>query len=580
VSLLPASSRLNRQILASIGGLVLIAAVAFLPDLGRPVADEERGVVTAFRGRIVAINQPPVDPDPGTPPVPSATVTALDGPRAGETFEALLAGPGGSQSIAGYEAGDEVVVTITQAPDGGEPFVAVSDRWRLPSLQLLALVFAAAVLVVGGWHGARALVALGLTIAVIVKVLLPLVISGVAPVPLAVAAATGITVVTIALTEGLRRSSFAAILGTAGSLALTGLLGAGLTAAMDFTYLAGSDLAFLATQGGQGLDLRGVLLAAFILGAVGVLDDVTVTQAALVDELAGRGGLRGRDLTRSAMAIGRSHIAATVNTLFLAYVGAGLPLLVVLLVSRLPTELVLNDEVIATEIVRALVGSLGILAAVPLTTFIAVSLLPDARAPAPGWGTGPSSRRRGVLLGAGLVGALLLATAALPAMTSGPRAPLSPDVFDPGASVPVAPSVPPAGEMSPLPEPDDPLLVGIGDPVPIEVDGRAVGTVVVTDLRRDGAAPPQTSDRVLATVDYTAVESFPLTAGSWVVLLSDGSEVPLVEPDGAASAGPVLGAGETVTVRLEGEIPRDAVDPFLIYLDLRTSAYVVALPIE
>ena len=239
----------------------------------------------------------------------------------GKQLDAYLSGPSGSQDTSTYAAGQEVVVTITKTPDGSQDYVEVSDRWRLPGLGILALLCAIAVVVVGGWQGVRALIALGLTAVVILKILLPLMISGVPPVPLAVLTASGVTVVTILMTEGWRRSSLAAILGTTGALAITGLLAAIATAMLGFTYTAGSDLAFLATPGGGGLDLRGILLAAILLGAVGVLDDVTVTQAVLVEELTGQGQLRGAALVRSAMTIGRSHIGATVNTLFLAYVG-------------------------------------------------------------------------------------------------------------------------------------------------------------------------------------------------------------------------------------------------------------------
>ena len=296
----------------------------------------------------------------------------LDGPRSGERIDAYLTGPSGSQDTSTYAAGQEVVVTFTKTPDGSQDYIEVSDRWRLPGLAGLALICAIAVVIIGGWQGVRALVALGLTAVIILKILLPLIIAGVPPVPLAVLTASGVTVVTILMTEGWKRSSIAAILGTTGALALTGLLAAITTSLLGFTYTAGSDLAFLATPGGGGLDLRGVLLAAIILGAVGVLDDVTVTQAALVDEMAHKGRLHGRPLVVSAMTIGRSHIGATVNTLFLAYVGVGLPLLVLLMVSAQPSAAVLNDELIATEIVRTLIGSLGIVMAIPLTTFIAV----------------------------------------------------------------------------------------------------------------------------------------------------------------------------------------------------------------
>ena len=167
----------------------------------------------------------------------------------------------------------------------------------------------------------------------------------------------------------------------------------------------------MTVPGGAGLDLRGVLLAAIILGAVGVLDDVTVTQAVLVEELAEKGDLRGPALIVSAMRIGRSHIGATVNTLFLAYVSVGLPLIIVLYVSHQPTGAVLNDETIATEIVRTLIGSLGIIAAIPITTFIA-GLLAEGRAgDTEGWETFRSrSLSRFLVTVAGIITLLVVTT--------------------------------------------------------------------------------------------------------------------------------------------------------------------------
>ena len=483
--------------MATIGGLALIGIILLLPDFAQRPA-QEREAIAAFHARIVEIRPPATNPQGDLPPVPIARVVALEGDKNGQTMDAYLSGPGGSQIVAGYHAGDEVVVTITQSPDETAPFVAVSDRWRLPYLEWLGVVFAAVVLVVGGWRGARALIALGLTIAVILKILLPLVINGVAPLPLAVLGASAVTIATIALTEGWRRSSVAAILGTTGALALTGLVGAVATGVMAFTYTAGSDLAFLTTEGGRGLDLRGLLLAAFILGAVGVLDDVTVTQAVLVDELADKGGLRGRDLFLSAMSVGRSHIGATINTLFLAYVGAGLPLLVVLLVSRQPSALVLNDEEIATEIVRTLVGSIGIVAAVPLTTFIAVLLVTSVSS---GAGDAVGAREaadrdaRPIAVAgiAALIAALLAATVVLP-LTSGPTTPLPPSVLDPGASFLGATLGPGASESA---EPSLPLDSGLS---------------AEPELAERGLADTLTADVIAVEVVRTLVGSIGIVA--------------------------------------------------------------------
>jgi uncharacterized membrane protein len=194
-------------------------------------------------------------------------------------------------------------------------------------------------------------------------------------VPLAVAVAAGITVVTILLTEGRGLVATAAILGTVAALAVTGLLSALVGVVAGFSAAGTEDLVFLQLATGELIDVRGLLLAAFILGALGVLDDVTVTQAATVDELSIQRGLGGRALWASALRIGRSHIAATVNTLFMAYVGASLPLLVLFAVLRQPAALTLNSELVAVEVVRTLVGSLGIVLAVPLTTAIATLLV-------------------------------------------------------------------------------------------------------------------------------------------------------------------------------------------------------------
>jgi uncharacterized membrane protein len=283
--------------------------------------------------------------------------------------------------------GDEVIVNISTDPEAG--FVAVNDRYRVPTLALLLGLFAVAVTVVGGWRGVRSLIALALTLAVIVRVVVPLILAGWDPASVAIVAASGVTVVTFLLTEGARRQTVAAAVGTAISLTLVAVLATLFDSLARFTPLRGSESAgFLLSLGGTEVDLGGLVLAAVIFGALGVLDDVTVTQAATVQELyeadtrVSRFALAGR-----AMNVGRSHIAATVNTLVLAYVGASLPLIVLFAAGGQDPALVVSGEVVAVEVVRALVGSIGIVAAVPITTAIAVGLL-GRRIPFMGQGTG------------------------------------------------------------------------------------------------------------------------------------------------------------------------------------------------
>ena len=142
----------RRHLATALGSMVPIGLISLLPDFDARGRDGNQGV-EAFRGRIEAMGLRPREPGSSTPSIPQARVRALDGPREGDLLAAFVSGPGGSQTVADYRVGQEVVVTITAGPAGTEPFVAVSDRWRTPALQALGLAFAAAVGLVGGWHG-------------------------------------------------------------------------------------------------------------------------------------------------------------------------------------------------------------------------------------------------------------------------------------------------------------------------------------------------------------------------------------------------------------------------------------------
>ena len=375
---------LRRNAPALVGGLLLVLGLFLVvPDITpRPT---ELPPVQLVHGRIVALVP---TTDPGTP---DARIEVLDsvegGPRRGEIVEGFLQGPGGLEARPDFDVGDEVIVNISTDPDVG--FIAVNDRYRVPTLALLLGLFAVAVTLVGGWRGVRSLIALALTLAVVVKLVVPLILAGRDPAPVAILAATGVTIATFLLTEGARRQTVAAALGTAISLTLVAVLASIFDTLSRFTPLRGSESAgFLVSMGGTSLDLGGLVLAAVIFGALGVLDDVTVTQAATVGELyEADPRVRPLALAGRAMNVGRSHIAATVNTLVLAYVGASLPLIVLFAAGRQDPLLIVSGEVVAVEVVRALVGSIGIVAAVPVTTLIAVALI-GRRLPFIGEGTG------------------------------------------------------------------------------------------------------------------------------------------------------------------------------------------------
>ena len=375
---------LRRNAVALAAGIVIVVALfVVVPD----IAPRPSGLppVQLVHGRIVELIP---TTDPGTPDVRIEVLDGIEGgPQRGEIVEGFLQGPNGLEARPEFDVGDEVIVNISTDPEAG--FVAVNDRYRVPTLAMLLALFALAVTLVGGWRGVRSLIALALTLAVIVKVVVPLILAGWDPAWVAILAATGVTIATFLLTEGARRQTVAAVLGTAISLTLVAVLASLFDTLSRFTPLRGSESAgFLVSMGGTQLDLGGLVLAAVIFGALGVLDDVTVTQAATVQELYESDPRAGRlELAGRAMNVGRSHIAATVNTLVLAYVGASLPLIVLFAAGRQDPLLIVSGEIVAVEVVRALVGSIGIVAAVPVTTLIAVGLI-GRRLPFIGEGSG------------------------------------------------------------------------------------------------------------------------------------------------------------------------------------------------
>jgi uncharacterized membrane protein len=255
-----------------------------------------------------------------------------------------------------------------------------ADRQRRSTLLWLVLLFAAAVIALGRWRGVAALVGLGASIAVLLRFVLPALVDGTEPVLVAIVGASAIAFLALYLAHGFHAMTTVALLGTLGALAITVGLAWVFTEAARFSGFS-SEEAFLVQLGTKGgVDLAGLVLAGMVLGALGALDDVTVTQASAVWELHTTDpSVTRRTLARAGMRIGRDHVASTVNTLALAYAGAALPLLILFVLSRESLGTVANSEVVATEIVATLVGSIGLVAAVPLTTWLAVLLAPSTR---------------------------------------------------------------------------------------------------------------------------------------------------------------------------------------------------------
>ena len=232
------------------------------------------------------------------------------------------------------------------------------------------VAFAVAVIALGRWKGVAALAGLGATLLVVVWWLLPAILDGRSPVLVALVGSAAIAYVALYLTHGFSLMTTVALLGTIGGLVLTTLLATATVAAASFTGLASEESTLLTLF--EGIDLRGLVLAGMVLGAAGALDDVAVTQSSAVWQLhRADPSQRSRVLFRGGMSIGRDHLGSTVNTLLLAYLGAALPLAILFVVAQQSLGVVVNSEVVAIEVARTLVGSIGLVAAVPLTTYMA-----------------------------------------------------------------------------------------------------------------------------------------------------------------------------------------------------------------
>lgn len=295
-------------------------------------------------------------------------VKMQDGPRPNQTIEQVMPT---DPSTPHFAVGDQVVLSYAGTNPQDPSSFQVVDFQRGTPLLVLALVFVAAVLVLGRWQGLKSLVGLALSLAVLIGFVLPAILAGQNPLLVAVAGAGATMFVVLYLTHGVSARTSAAVLGTMVSLALIGVLSAVFSAATNLTGLD-EDTSNLIGVLGAPIDARGLLLAGIVIGALGVLDDVTITQTSAVWELrAANPTLTWRQLYGSALRIGRDHVSSAVNTLVLAYAGAALPMLLAYTLSGRSFGEIVSSQTVAQEVVRTLVGSIGLVAAIPVTTALA-----------------------------------------------------------------------------------------------------------------------------------------------------------------------------------------------------------------
>jgi uncharacterized membrane protein len=367
---------------------VLALLLLLLPVLAQPVPGEV-SESSYLEGRIEALAGG------------KAVVRLRDGSVVSADLPVGEIGPGASSPALPkwVRVGAQVVLyrtTVTNSQGQQQTFITVTEPLRIPYLLVLLGIFCLSALAFGRGRGLRGLLGTAISLLALVFYVVPQIGAGVNPLLVTFIGAFGILVFSIYLVHGVNRKTTAALIGTSLATLLALVTAAAFTRLLGFTGLV-SEEAFYAYRSVQGLDLVSLYLASVVIGALGAMNDVTVTQAAVVQALLQANPRYGvRELYRRAMTVGFDHIGSLVNTLVLAYSAGLLPAMLLIQQSGTPVRYLLNLEVFAAEIVSMLVGSSGLILAVPLTTFVAAYLLRGAGAYAHverRWPTGVRLRR-------------------------------------------------------------------------------------------------------------------------------------------------------------------------------------------
>lgn len=350
--------------------LTLVTAVLFLIDLNPPL--EVTGVYEeVIEGTVKEITESSVEETVGGSQYYQEIKIKVT--RGSLKDETITVENGIMDSVASkeYEVGERLVIIRSETAQGENVF-SIADVVRRPTLFWLLLLFVAVVALVSQKQGLRALLGMVFSFFVLFRLVLPLILTGYNPVWAAIAGCILIIPATFYLSHGVQRKTTVAILGTLVTLMLTGILAEVFANSAELTGLADEAAGFLKFDTGERINFQGLLLAGVLISMLGVLDDVSVSQASVAEELKGaKKNISFIELYSRTMTVGKDHIASMVNTLVLVYTGASLPLLLLFIDHSHTFWEVLNYEFVAEEIIQTLVGSIGLVLTVPITTFIA-----------------------------------------------------------------------------------------------------------------------------------------------------------------------------------------------------------------
>lgn len=366
--------RLLWGVAAILAAIVLGGILFSPPDLPVPFGasdDDLSATSETMEGRVTRIlSEETIRTAEGTQYVQQIEVEITSGSMQGQRIVTEHGGTIVTTESSRAKPGMRVIVDHTAGPVGDRYYI--SDFVRRPAMLGLTLIFVASAAIIGRWTGVRSLIGTAFGVLVIARFILPRILAGQDPVTVCIVGAIVLMAPTLYLVYGWKSKTHAAALGLSICLVITWILAAVFVSWAHVTGFGKEESAFLVVALQSEVDLRGLVLGGIILGTLGVLDDVTIGQSSAILELhTANPSLSWTALFRHGMVIGRDHIASMINTLMMAYVGASLPLFLLLSLYQEPLGFLLNRELLVEEIIRTLVGSLGLMLAVPVTSLIA-----------------------------------------------------------------------------------------------------------------------------------------------------------------------------------------------------------------
>jgi len=378
-------SRKTFKIIISVVGITVFLAILIPRVIDQfSQSDEEETIIGYNSGTAVAIvekiiEQGEVTLGEVTQPFQRLQIRITEGDYSGSIFEIDYGNRQIRHDMILIEVGDRLMVTISSMPDGSTT-AFFTDFYRRNSLLLLLGIFILGSVVISGWKGVKSLIGILLSLAVIILIILPGIQEGRDPLSISILGSFLFVGFSLYLVYGWNVKTHAAVVGSFIALIFTGVLAFIFVNNTRLTGYGDENMFYISQLTQNTLNVRSLLLAGVLIGALGVLDDLVISQASAVFELFRSNPKHTfKSLFKSAMNIGQDHIAATVNTLVLAYAGASLPMLLLFSFRNVDFGLATNLEFIAEEIVRTIVGSLGLFAAVPITTALAAFIAIEYR---------------------------------------------------------------------------------------------------------------------------------------------------------------------------------------------------------